>query len=121
MDSKLRSEIAKLVLMMTSNHDQEAIAAVRAIERKLMAANCTMHDLADLVRGGASQSAPSVRGSDAETIRFCFEKAAQLAQRERMFVEDIYYRLVAYPQMKLSEKQKRWLASIYAKLKLYGT
>lgn len=52
MDSKLRLEIAKLVLMMTSNHDQEAIAAVRAIERKLVAANASMHDLADLIRGG---------------------------------------------------------------------
>lgn len=121
MDAKLRKEIAKLVLMMTSNHDQEAIAAIRAIERKLLAVNSSMHDLAALISGGAVNSAGGeVSTSNDALVSFCFERAMQLLPRERAFVEDVYYRMTAYPRYPLSVKQRKWLASIYAKLKLYG-
>ena len=58
MTTESRAEIAKLIPLLGSPLDGEALAAARAIARKLEARGRTLHDLAALVGGGAQPAPP---------------------------------------------------------------
>lgn len=68
MTPEARADIAKLIPLIGSPLDGEALAAARAIARKLEARGLTLHDLAALVGGGARPAPPprpATRTSDA--------------------------------------------------------
>lgn len=46
-DKTLRAELVPLIRMLASENDQEVLAAVRAIKRKLAAHDADLNDLAD--------------------------------------------------------------------------
>ncbi|KTS30895.1 hypothetical protein NS228_06005 [Methylobacterium indicum] len=58
MSPDARADIAKLIPLLGSPLDGEALAAARAIARKLEARGRTLHDLAALVDGGAQPAPP---------------------------------------------------------------
>lgn len=58
MTPEARADIAKLIPLLGSDQDGEALAALRAIGRKLASRGRSFHDLAALVGGGAPAAPP---------------------------------------------------------------
>jgi hypothetical protein len=52
MDSGAEEKLEKLIKLLTSDKDGEAIAAARAIRRKLDGAGADIHELAARIKGG---------------------------------------------------------------------
>ena len=116
--------IGKLVRLMASDNDAEVLAAAHAIERSLLAANLTLHDLAQLIDGKPTvkeypKQAPHPDGpapwEDAAPFEFICDQlldSTVLSPREREFIGSILRQSKRYAGFKLSEKQQRWFNAI---------
>ena len=110
--------LSKLVPRLASDADGEIVATVRQIGRALRDAGLDWHDFT------ASLAAPPVvrpryeppkPTTPRDVAQWCRQNGpGRLTQREADFVQDICARLVF--NNRLTEKQERWLAAIYAKL-----
>jgi hypothetical protein len=122
---ELRGKLAKLVRLLASPREGEALAAARAIERTLASEGGDIHDLADVLTGPAprqaspvshpsdqhgSQRPPSGQQKNDKTLdqylkyfwigycRMCVQRAAELSRAELAFVQKIQDGLSAnYP------------------------
>jgi hypothetical protein len=132
-------KLEKLLKMLSSPRDGEVVAAAQAIMRTLKGVGADIHELAACVKGGKLSQADMQRIYDAafQDGRRAAEKDKPtefhdvepnwneiaincrdqddgwLTERERKFVEDMV-RWTAY--RKPSEKQAKWLHSIYVRL-----
>jgi len=97
-------QLGKLVLLLSSSHDGEIVAAARAIDRVLRANGRDWHDFAQ-----ALCSADQRDWQD--TLAFCAAHMAALNSRECEFLRGI-----ARQRSDLTPKQRDWLESIAAKL-----
>jgi hypothetical protein len=111
---ELLAKLAKLVRLLASPREGEALAAARAIERTLASEGGDIHDLADVLTGPAprhrSPRPPSGQPKSDKTIdeylkyfwigycRMCVQRAAELSKSELAFVQKIQEGLNAnYP------------------------
>jgi hypothetical protein len=105
-------QIGKLVLMLSSNHDGEVVAAARAIDRVLKSSRLDWHDLVDAI----CLPLPAVQPCDdrdwKDLLAFCASRMSHLNGRERGFL-----RSIARWRGDLTEKQRDWLESIAEKLR----
>jgi hypothetical protein len=136
----LVNKLSSLIRMLSSDRDGEVIAAARAITRTLKGADLDIHTLADRI-GGISKADMkrlydagydagmratennqhgnidfhNIDGTPAwhEIARFCQRRADRLREKEREFVNDMTARTV---WREPSEKQGKWLKSIYYRL-----
>jgi hypothetical protein len=109
-------KLAKLLRLLTSDKDGEALAATAAIKRTLAAENSDIHEFVDsLCRPQPKQAArPPPREVDAHYMALaCRARGDRLSQREQEFVSDmIEWTALRAP----SEKQQAWLAAIYRRV-----
>jgi hypothetical protein len=103
--------LSKLLLMLSSPHDGEVVAAARAIDRTLHDGGHDWHDLAKALL--PSRVAPDAvdLSSDKSTVWWCFHRRHLLSPRDRQFIETLAKR-----HKPLSPKQQKWLQDIVAKL-----
>jgi hypothetical protein len=104
-------QLPKLLLMLSSPHDGEVVAAARAIGTALQRAGHDWHDLAKALV--PSQVAPDAvdLSTDKSTVSWCFHRRHLLSPGDRRFIESL-----AEGQRPLSPKQRKWLQDIVAKL-----
>jgi hypothetical protein len=113
---ELWAKLAKLIRLLTSPREGEALAAARAIERTLASEGADIHDLADALTGPASQQTPpashpsnrhrtprppSGQPESGKTTdeylkyfwigycRWCLHRAAELTKSELVFVHKV--------------------------------
>jgi len=122
---QLRAKLAKLVRLLASPREGEALAAARAIERTLASEGGDIHDLADVLTGPAPRQAPpashpsdrhgsprppSGQPKNDKTLdeylkyfwigycRMCVQRGAELSKSKLAFVQKIQEGLSAnYP------------------------
>ena len=98
--------IGKLIPRLASDHDGEVVATVRAIERTLKSAGRDWHDLARVLEP------PELAPTDWRALaRFCGSHQRLLSAREIDFLVSISR------QIRISEKQDKWLRDIAARLR----
>src|SRR5262249_24203727 len=120
--------LGKLVRLLGSDQDQEALGAARAIKRGLSSASLDLSDLAkglefsirpDARRAAASadnrssglQEAPGALWQVREMLRYCRDHTIRLSPKEYDFVTTLAKR-----RGSPSERQLEWLCSIYSRL-----
>jgi hypothetical protein len=137
-DPGVEERLGKLVKLLASDKDGEVIAAARAIARTLNNAGADFHELAARIRGEKLSQAEMQKiydaafrdGKDAaavdrgfdnvdgpswhEMATICAERDnGRLTSREREFIDD----MISWTARRdPSDKQGRWLHSIYVKL-----
>jgi hypothetical protein len=99
--------LPKLLLMLSSSHDGEVVGAARAIGRVLADTGMDWHHLADAVIRVDRLPTDDWRAM----AQFCRGQAHRLSPREFDFINNI-----ALSRCEPSEKQWRWLRSIFARL-----
>jgi hypothetical protein len=109
---KIVARLGQLILMLSSPHDGEKVAACGAIVRTLGSAGLDLHALAEIVTSAAAGEKPPIppidEPSPQDDAAWCLRVgAAMLTARERKFLEDI-----ARARYTLSAKQQAWLDSI---------
>ena len=137
-DAGAADKLEKLIKLLASDKDGEVVAAAHAIRRTLNSAGTDFHELAARVKGGKLSESEMKRvydagyqeGKDAavtaqgfsntegpswlEMAKYCAgHDDGHLIPREREFVDDMV-RWCA--RREPTEKQGKWLLSIYAKL-----
>lgn len=113
---RIVERLGQLILLLSSPHDGEKVAACGAILRTLASAGLDLHALADIVRRAAAGEGPSIppiedpspRGKAAWCLRV---GTATLSARERSFLHNIVR--VRYP---ITDKQRAWLQAIVARI-----
>ena len=106
-------QLDKLIRHLSSNHDGEVVATVRAIGRVLKSGGCDWHDLAARFRTPVTQIPHADWRLD---VRFCFENADLLNERELDFITNI-----ARGGRKPTDKQMKWLCAIADRLRASST
>jgi hypothetical protein len=118
-------KLGKLLRMLSSDKDGEALAATAAIKRTLAAEGSDIHSLADALCKPAPppprpepQRPPPKDDPDWHGIACeCEAHSERLTEREQEFVSD----MVAWKLRKApTEKQQSWLLSIYGRVRRYG-
>jgi hypothetical protein len=110
--------VVKLVRLLGSDKDHEALGAARALKRVLAAAGLDLHDLANIIEFAARGEAPQVISATAddgdarEMIRRCCERSELLTLKELAFVHSMATKWRGQP----TKRQSGWLASIYDKV-----
>jgi hypothetical protein len=98
--------LGKMLLMLSSNHDGDVVATVRAIERVLKSAGSDWHDLV------ASMLAPAAHPEvHDDVVQWCLNRHFFLSPRDREFLEG-----VAEQRMPPSPKQEKWIHDTVGKL-----
>lgn len=125
---KLHQRLSKMMLLLSSNHDGEIIAAVHAIDRVLKENNLDWHYLADRIvsvrkltdttkkyTSDEYPSLPEEFGTWSELVDFVYNRKDLLMMKEARFVTDIYFK----PKFRMNPtpKQSSWLLSLYKKVK----
>lgn len=111
------ARLGQLILLLSSPHDGEKVAACGAIMRTLGSAGLDLHALADIVRNAAVGERPSTphkgdRSPQATAVWCLRVGATTLTARERKFLQDI-----ARARYPISAKQRAWLDAIVAPIK----
>jgi hypothetical protein len=96
-------QLGKLVLMLSSSHDGEVIAAAHAIDRVLKSNRLDWHDFAQAL-------CPDCDWHD--MLAFCAARMAILNNRECEFLRGI-----ARQRSDLTDKQRDWLERIAERLR----
>jgi hypothetical protein len=127
---EVRQKLGRLIRLLGSEHDGEALAACRALGRTLKSAGADLHALAADVEAPAKvverlvwRDRPAHPPHKVETPTSWAELAAwmhdrrdQLTnEREREFVDDMVARLFGGGDP--TERQAAWMRTIYAKLR----
>jgi hypothetical protein len=97
-------QLGKLVLLLSSSHDGEVVAAARAIDRVLKSNGRDWHDLAQAL-------CPPDRSDWQRMAHYCHRRRHQLGSWEAEFIRSMLH----WPR-EPSEKQQDLLASIFARL-----
>jgi len=115
---KIVGRLGQLILLLSSPHDGEKVAACGAITRTLGSAGLDLHALADIVTRAATGKASSTPPDDdagpspQDDAAWCLrEGGATLSAKERKFLQDI-----ARARYPLSAKQRAWLEAIAARV-----
>lgn len=115
----LAGRLGKLLRMLSSDKEHEVLAAVRAIMRTLNAEKLDIHTLACAVENGTKVTDKQdfvsvVDASDwLQIAEFCRNRDDRLSEKEQTFINDIMARVV---WREPSEKQQKWLLSIFYRL-----
>jgi hypothetical protein len=116
--------VGKLVRLLGSDKDHEALGAARALKRVLTSVKLDLHDLANVVEFAAHREIPQVeattdnpfsrmRRSDVRAVlRVCHDYRDELSVKERGFI-DTLSRWRGQP----TERQMAWLSSLYERCK----
>jgi hypothetical protein len=139
---KIAKKVAPIIRMLASNQDGDVLNAARALDRVLKSAGADFHALADHVarqddsrlseaemrklydvgyrdgKRAAENAQPTAAWHDVGTplhklALFCQQRSDRLRQNEREFIDDMTSLTVWHA---LSERQEKWLRSIYHKL-----
>ena len=109
----VRPKVARVIAMLATDHDGEALAAVRALHRVLDANGLDLNDLAAVIVGQqAAQDRPGRQEPHAEAMLKALLASAVLTPWERGYCSDLA-RLI-YRGARLSPTQLGKLAEIYA-------
>jgi hypothetical protein len=127
-----RDRLMKLIRLLSSDKDGEALAAVRAIEKTLKASGKSFHDLADTLAGKFVEVIRVVekvvvkeRRVEVVVDHSCESwikatdkllESGKLVAREIEFVRDMQMRFRFTPNYEASPKQSAWLAAIYKRV-----
>jgi hypothetical protein len=103
-------QLDKLIRHLSSNHDGEVVATVRAIGRVLKSSGCDWHDLAARFLTPVTQIPHADWRLD---VRFCFENADLLNERELDFITNI-----ARGPRKPTVRQLEWLHNVVDRLRV---
>jgi hypothetical protein len=115
-------KLEKLLRMLSSPREGEVVAAAQAIMRTLKGVGADIHELAACVKRAAERDKPAaardmwrdVEPNWQEIATECRDRGdGRLTPREHEFVNDMV-RWTVY--RKPSEKQAKWLHSIYVRL-----
>lgn len=107
-------KLTKLLPLLGTNHDGEALAAVRAIERTLKSAGLDFHDLASSLEAAATLNRDPQTWE--EVAIWCRENDhGHLTPKEREFVTSVAAQLVCGRQP--TEAQEAWLRAIYVRMR----
>jgi hypothetical protein len=120
---EIAPRLEKLLLMLSSEHDNEVLTAARAITRTLQTVGADWHDLTTgllppaTAKGRTKKAAPE---NNAEPpwrvmVGFCVVHAELLRAREEEFI-----RSLLYWNGDLSERQAAWLQAIHERLRKRG-
>jgi hypothetical protein len=83
-------QLSKLVLLLSSNHDGEVIAAARAIDRVLKSSRLDWHDLAQAICLPLPAVLHPCDDRDwRDLLAFCASRMNSLSSREREFLRSI--------------------------------
>jgi hypothetical protein len=111
-----RTRCGRLIRLLGSPEDGEALGAARGLGRVLSAGGADFNDLAAEIERGRVVVPLRQEGPTGynwrETARWCAQRAAQLAPKDRRFVLDLHER----HWRRLSAGQEAWLADIAARL-----
>ena len=102
--------IRRLIRLLGSDCDGEALAAVRALGRTLASIGEDFHTLANAVESAPERSAPAAHREcegHREVARWILNSGAYLSFKERSFVTNVASRFGS-----LSPRQETWLADI---------
>jgi hypothetical protein len=110
--TSIAPQLGKLLLMLSSSHDGEVVAAVRAIDRTLKSNRLDWHDLTQALRLPPSSLRRRDDADWHDLLAFCASRMNQLNNREREFL-----RSIARWHGDLTEHQRNWLESIADKLR----
>jgi hypothetical protein len=110
--------LKKLVLMLSSDHDGEIVAAARSIGRSLKDTGLDWHWLAAQLSGEMPEphaETSSTIHEYGQMVKWLYEnRIRQLRTREEEFISQLYFRFQEFgPDTFLSAKQRRWLEDIY--------
>jgi hypothetical protein len=108
----IASQLSKLVLMLSSNHEGEIVATARAIDRVLRSNRLDWHDLAEAICLPAPAARPCDDADWRDLLAFCASRMSCLNSREREFL-----RSIAQWRGNLTERQRNWLETIADKLR----
>jgi hypothetical protein len=127
-------KIQKLIRLLSSPHDSEALAAVRALQRALQADGSDIHELAARIEGLSQAEMKKLydagfeQGKNAADVSFSsidppsfYEMACEikhkdngrLNEKEQEFVADM---VLWCARREPSEKQANWLHAIYCRI-----
>jgi hypothetical protein len=104
--SAIAPKLSKMLLMLSSNHDGDVVAAARAITKTLQGAGSDWHALVAAILAPVAHL--EVRR---DVVQWCLSRRFFLSPRDRRFLEG-----VAEQRMPLSPKQEKWLHDIVGKL-----
>jgi len=113
-------KLSKLIPMLATDHDGEVVATVRAINRTLQGAGLDFHNLVEALCGHKTATyVPPPAEKEPETwceiALWCRNHdGGDLSLKERKFVLDMIRRTATGQEP--TEKQAKWLRSIYIKL-----
>jgi hypothetical protein len=110
--ASITPQLGKLVLLLSSNHDGEVLAAVRAIDRVLKSSRLSWHDLAQAICLPPPAVHPCNDRDWRDLLAFCASRMSSLSSREREFL-----RSIARWRGDLTERQRDWLEVIADKLR----
>jgi citrate synthase len=117
-DAMNADRVGKLIRMLSSPNDGEVVAAARALMRTLESEGNDIHDLAARVEGGGRREA---KAATANAVPSFYDMACEierkangcLSEKDQTFVADMV-RWCA--RREPSEKQAKWLHSIYCRI-----
>jgi hypothetical protein len=103
--------VGKLIRLLASEHDGEAISAARALRRVLGNAGLDLNDLASMIDGGSD--APAL--SDwRDQLLFCSQRIKRLNVRDAQFIATL---VTTTEWREPSAKQRKWLGDIVERLR----
>ena len=115
-----RAKCGRLIRLLCSPEDGEALGAARGLGRVLLADGADFHVLAAEIERGPSSVVslrPETRthyGADWQrTARWCAQHASRLSQKDAAFVRG----LIVSRWRSLSAGQEKWLADIVSRLR----
>ena len=103
-------KVAKLIRLLATNIDGEALAALYALRRII-----NLNDLGDIIEFGVPK--PKSRTddlsdlSDEELVNFCVQQLDRLNDREYDFISGLPHRLERYGS--LTDPQRTWVKDIF--------
>ena len=118
---RTRELLAKLLGMLGTNNENEALTAVRFLKRKMEAESVSFGDLANIIREGSAPTRTVVVEKRRKPNRAAYiarviirRGGARLTRSERLFLEDIIYRdNTTGGNFDLTTKQANWLGMCY--------
>jgi hypothetical protein len=117
-------KLSKLIPLLGSDQPGEVVAAATAIHGLLKKAGCDFHDLVAIIEkpSPAARSRTDFHEPDRPEIHvmaeFCCRHMAILKDKERLFVQQMQRN--AALGWRISERQEKWLADIYTKLRRFS-
>lgn len=122
----VRDKLAKLVPLLSSNHNGERAGALAAIDRVLKSAGLDWHDFTGWLTAPTSAALPPPRTEvemsmlDHELVALIevLRASCRFTPRSEDFLDSLLDRAGRFDVVHLSPKQKRWLDDLVLKARL---